>query len=132
MEQLEMILQNCSEVSGVSIEKIKSKDRFRHIVVVRQIYCYIAKKYFSYTLLEIGKSINRDHSSVIHSIELVEKMIELNDPLICSHYEAIMDKLKKERKKEIVFSIMLNDLVDPNTMVEEIQKKYDCIMRVIY
>lgn len=132
MVQLEMIMNICSEVSGVSVEKIKSKDRFRSIVVVRQIYCYIARKYFCYTLLEIGKSVNRDHTSVIHSCELIETMLQLKDPLITQLYEKVMEKLKKERKTEIMVSIMFNDMVNPNAVLHEISTKYDCLVKIIY
>lgn len=132
MKQLNLLLDVCSESLGVPKEKIMGRDRLRPIVVTRQIYAYLARKYFSYGLLEIGKSINKDHTTIIHSIKMVEKMIELNDPIICIPLEKVMDKLRKETKREIKVLITIDDLIDPNIMFHEMSAKYNCIITSIY
>jgi len=67
-----------SEMFNVSTEEIKSKSRKRNIADARFIYCYITKKKLHYTLDVIGKTINRDHSSIVHSIKMV-KILEDQD-----------------------------------------------------
>jgi hypothetical protein len=69
-----------SEASGISIFQMKGKSRKREIVIARQAVCFLASKYFM--LREIGDYLGgRDHSTVIHSRNLVEDMLFMNDPL---------------------------------------------------
>lgn len=70
-KQLEVILQICSEHFGVSVEDIKSRKRYKNCTAPRHSYCYLAKKFTNSSLKGIAKLINRDHTSVIHSIDLV-------------------------------------------------------------
>jgi chromosomal replication initiation ATPase DnaA len=51
--------------SGVDLKLIKSKNRSRDIVRVRREYSIHAHDK-GYTLKEIGRSINRDHTTIIH------------------------------------------------------------------
>jgi len=51
---------------GVEPDDVKGKDRTRHLVIARQIYCYLARTYTRSTLKQIGSIINRDHATVIY------------------------------------------------------------------
>ena len=47
-----------------------TKARNRNLVVARQLAMYFVKKYTCLSLVQIGKLFgNRDHTTVIHSIE---------------------------------------------------------------
>jgi len=70
------ILFKVSLASGVSIEDIKGKSRYVNDVIARQMYCYYAKIKWEFKKARkeeiIGKLINRDRTTVIHSCENVE------------------------------------------------------------
>lgn len=60
-------------------EDILCKSRNRGMVDARQRFCYYAKKYSQESLSKIGFFLNgRDHSTVIHSIESVKKMMDVD------------------------------------------------------
>lgn len=58
--------------------RIDVKSRLRHLVEARHIYCLIARKHTKYTLYEIGREINRDHTSVYHSLKRADEFLKLN------------------------------------------------------
>lgn len=57
--------------SGVSLERIRSENREREVVVAREVAASLLRKQ-GYTLAEIGRMINRSHSNVMHLVEEVE------------------------------------------------------------
>jgi len=72
---------------------LESKSRKKEIVVPRQLAMYIAKELTNSTLEAIGKHFgNRDHTTVLHSINIAERNI-LIDERIKSAYEFITRKL---------------------------------------
>lgn len=65
------------QIFNKSIE-IQSDCRKKEIVYLRKIYCMIASDY-GYTLVNIGKSLNRDHSTVIHSLKSGYDLLETDE-----------------------------------------------------
>lgn len=58
---------------GLTEEDLASKKRTHNIVHARQLCCYLIRKYTKVSKLVIGKVFfNRDHSTVIHSINVIE------------------------------------------------------------
>jgi len=68
-----------SEAAKVDIDKIMGKERFRPYMIPRQLLCYYLRKKYFLTLEAIGKVIGKHHSSVIHSIAVIENMLSIND-----------------------------------------------------
>lgn len=74
---------------------LESKDRHTDVVMLRQIFCYIAKK-IGYYLKSIGAVIgNRDHTTVIHSVNVVTNMLSIKDPFYTMYYESILNDIIK-------------------------------------
>ncbi len=62
---------------GVTPEGLRSKARIKSLTVPRQIAMFIAREYLQMQLVEIGQAFGgRDHSTVIHSVEKVQKQIQ--------------------------------------------------------
>lgn len=57
---------------------LPSKSRKKIHTYPRNMYIYLSRNYSDATLEEIGKSINRNHSTVIYSSEVIEKKIKLD------------------------------------------------------
>nr|WP_317357472.1 chromosomal replication initiator protein DnaA [uncultured Tyzzerella sp.] len=72
----ETILEAVSSHFNVRIEEIKSKKRNQPITNARQVYMYLTRDLLNESLLNIGKTISRDHSTVIHGIEKIEEKIK--------------------------------------------------------
>ena len=129
---LNKILTITSEVCNVPALKMMGRERTRNIVIARQLYCYIATQYFGHTLKETGKGILKDHTTVIHSIRHVKRMIEINDELTILPLQNILSRLKEETKTEIKFHIKFNYGVNPMNVITDLLKMYDCSVNIIY
>jgi hypothetical protein len=71
------------------------RTRRRDVLVYRQIFCYIAReKGYSYS--SIGRQIQKDHATCIHSYRLVSDMLEVRDPITKSIYDKIVQNLIEE------------------------------------
>jgi chromosomal replication initiator protein len=60
----------------LSKNEICSKSRKRCIARPRQIAMYFARRYTESSLEAIGREFNRDHATVLHSINLVKKQLD--------------------------------------------------------
>jgi len=93
--EAQQIVDIVVSVTGVSIEKIMSKDRTLKIAAPRQLICYFLRQHCGMSLKDIGHYMRRDHTSVIHAIRLVKDMICVNDvkyaPLV-SQIETALSK----------------------------------------
>ncbi len=65
---------------------LKSKKRDRELVDLRKIFCTLAKS-MGYTLNQIGKFLgSRDHTTVIHNINMFKSLFETNDAFKSKYY----------------------------------------------
>jgi chromosomal replication initiation ATPase DnaA len=67
------------EVTGVSWERINQPTRQREIMLSRQIFHFLCRKFTSQSLKYIGSLTTRnyDHSSVLNSIEQISYIVDL-------------------------------------------------------
>lgn len=79
----------------VSINEICSKSRKKSITFPRQISMYLARKYTNQPLVDIGKAMNRDHSTVVHSVRVITEQMARNGS-VRGQIELISDKLQKK------------------------------------
>jgi len=77
---------------------IECKHRYREIVELRVIYSFIARR-MNYPFKTIGISINRDHTTIIHSCETFIDLSETCDAFR-EKYLMILDYIKKETNIE--------------------------------
>lgn len=128
--------------SNISISQIKvqvSKElglslnrntRRRDYVYARAIYFKLCREFSHATLTSIGKSVNRDHASVLHGL-FVFDVIALHKDTILSSYTKIRNELLiqsdddlKKYNGENYYKIKYNQLIED---FQELQKKYDLI-----
>ena len=57
---------------------LQSRSRKKIHAFPRNMYVYLSRSFSQATLEEIGKSINRNHSTVIYSSEVIEKKIKID------------------------------------------------------
>jgi len=79
---LEKIQSATSNFFSITLEEMLSPRRSRPLARPRQVAMYLAKKLTTRSLPEIGRKFaNRDHTTVIHAVKTIEKLIENNDEL---------------------------------------------------
>lgn len=69
---IERILNAVSRKYGVSAEDLKSKKKTENIANARHVAIYIIRKEADLSLKEIGRLFNRDHTTVMASINKIE------------------------------------------------------------
>jgi len=82
------VVKIVEEAFDVSIDQIKSKARYAHIRIPRQVLAFLLIKY-GLTTSKAGFIINRDHATVIHSVKVVEDTIDTD-----KDFKKLIEKLK--------------------------------------
>jgi chromosomal replication initiator protein len=78
----ERITRAVSDYYGVQIEALKGQKRDRAIVVPRQIAMFLMREETDVSLLRIGSELGgRDHSTVLHACDKINREIGVNDEL---------------------------------------------------
>lgn len=74
------VLQIVSNATNVSVDDLKSKSRYQHIVEARHIYFNILMCYTDaqITKNEAAAVIDRDHATCIHSVRKCEELNEVD------------------------------------------------------
>lgn len=78
---MESIKKLVSREYRVSLKDMESKSRRHCHVKPRQIAIYLVRRYTDSPLQTIGKSFNRYHATVLHSINTIEKELRHNEAL---------------------------------------------------
>ncbi|MEN8140191.1 MAG: chromosomal replication initiator protein DnaA [Thermodesulfobacteriota bacterium] len=91
----EMIRDFIAGKFRVTINDLQSKSRKRAIAFPRQVAMYLARKHTEYPLSEIGKALNRDHSTVVHSVKTINNKIN-RDGSVRGQLEHLSDQLEKK------------------------------------
>ncbi len=79
---VEYIQEVVAQAWGVTTEGLKSKTRTKMLTVPRQLAMLLCRELLGLQLVEIGNAFgNRDHSTVIHSLDRAHEMIR-NDPQV--------------------------------------------------
>ncbi len=91
---VELIQEKVAELYSLKIEDIKGKKRNRDIAFPRQIAMYLTRHYTDLSLPKIGAKFgNRDHTTVLHAIDKIEKNIK-QDKKIKNKINNLKEKIK--------------------------------------
>ena len=76
---IEEIIKKVSVHFNIKVVDIKSPKRLKAVVLPRQVAMYLARQLTSSSYPEIGERFGgKDHSTIIHAIRKIEKLIEEN------------------------------------------------------
>ena len=91
---IDYIQKTVAEYYHLSPEDLKAKTRKKEIVIARQVAMYFSKDYTNHSLKSIGYHFGgRDHSTVIHAVQSVNDMMDVN-----ANFKSSMEDLKKKLK----------------------------------
>jgi chromosomal replication initiator protein len=91
---IDYIQKTVSEYFHLSADDLKAKTRKKEIVIARQVAMYFSKEYTNHSLKSIGYHFGgRDHSTVIHAVQAVNDMIDVN-----ANFRVSIDDLKEKLK----------------------------------
>uniref|UniRef100_UPI00404806AA chromosomal replication initiator protein DnaA n=1 Tax=Roseivirga sp. TaxID=1964215 RepID=UPI00404806AA len=91
---VDYIQKSVGEYFQISVEDLKDKTRKKEIVIARQVAMYLCKEYTNHSLKSIGYHFGgRDHSTVIHAVQSVSDMMDL-DAKFCHSIEELKKKMR--------------------------------------
>jgi chromosomal replication initiation ATPase DnaA len=85
------IIESVSTYYEIRIDEIKSRKRHAQIVRARHVALYLLREDLRLSLHECGALIGRDHSSVVHAVNLVKQSITPNSIGIYSDKTLVME-----------------------------------------
>jgi L-cysteine desulfidase len=92
LNQIKTFVENYTNLN------ISERSRKRDIVDARAIYFYLARKHTNHSMQVISKSLNMDHTSVIHSIKNIAPVVlKINQSLanLCKNFKEIHSEALK-------------------------------------
>ena len=93
----EAILEFISKYYNVDVDLIKGQQRVREAVGPRQIAMYLIRSMTNLSVVDIGKIFdNRDHSTVLYSIQQVEKKMK-QDPSYAETVKELKTNINSKR-----------------------------------
>ena len=78
MPSPEIIIEETAKCYGVDVSDIMSTSRTAKVTLARQVAMYIIRSLTQLSLPDIGRVFGRDHTTVMHSLEKVEKLMKSN------------------------------------------------------
>lgn len=93
------IIQSTAEFFGIRPDDILGKAQTRDCVLPRQIAMHLCRTLLKMPYVKIGDFFEKDHSTVMSSVKLIQKGIDSDDSEIASNYRAILKNLKNENRE---------------------------------
>jgi chromosomal replication initiator protein len=90
---IEVIQRIVAEFFHIRLADLKSKKRTQHIAFCRQVAMYLCRKITESSFPTIGEHFGRDHSTVIHAFNLIQRRVT-ND----SAFRFSIEKIERELK----------------------------------
>ena len=70
------IIEETGKYYGIDPDMIRGQSRVKELVLARQISMYLIRRITNLSLSDIGKEYGRDHSTVVHSLEKMDKLVK--------------------------------------------------------
>lgn len=72
------------------------KCRQQNLIVARQIYSYFAYYYLKQNSIYIGRTLKKDHSTILHYLTKAKEYIQVQDGMFIRKFKAIEKKITNE------------------------------------
>ena len=90
----ETIIRTTAQAYGFSVEDVLSASRKQPLVLSRQIAMYLCRELTDLSLPKIGDHFNRDHTTVLHSVEKVKRILR-SDRAVFDRVNQLTQELRK-------------------------------------
>ena len=95
----QMVMDAICHVYEISEDRLCTRTRVREVVSARQMYYKVAREYLGMTYTAIAASLRNehkpyDHTTVMHSIRLLNDLISIGDKEVILNHSSVMDYIK--------------------------------------
>ena len=77
--EIQKIIENTSSAYGISIDDVLGDRRQKETILPRHIIMYKLRKELELSFSRIGKVFSKDHTTIIHAYNKIEKMLNENE-----------------------------------------------------
>jgi chromosomal replication initiation ATPase DnaA len=106
MNEWTYVANTVNVILGVDIF---NRRRHRELVEARFIYCHIMRYEFNKTVSSIGRKLNKNHATVLHSLKGFEDLMSLKDKEFREKYNRIINIIQTEY--EVDTSLTEEDII---------------------
>jgi chromosomal replication initiation ATPase DnaA len=106
MNEWTYVANTVNVILGVDIF---NRRRHRELVEARFIYCHIMRHEFNKTVSAIGRRLNKNHATVLHSLKGFEDLMSLKDKEFREKYNRIINIIQTEY--EVDTSLTEEDII---------------------
>lgn len=78
---VEQILKSVATVFQVKVSDLRSSNRTKDIALPRQVAMYLAKEMINESLIMLGASFGKTHSTILHACKNIEKKVATDEQL---------------------------------------------------
>ena len=106
----QLVIDAICHVFEITEEQLCSRRRIREITSARQMYYKVAREHLGMTYTSIGASLRNehrpyDHTTVMHSVSLVNGLMSINDAEIIHQYDQVMSYIRQ--RASVVSTILV-------------------------
>ena len=91
-----VIINAVSEKYGIEVDALLSKKKTKEISYARHIAVYLIRKLIDLSLPDIGKIFNRDHTTIMNSIERIKCELE-DSPQTKKDIDSLIEIIRTKR-----------------------------------
>lgn len=130
---LEFIIKEFSYSKDILL----SKTRKREVVFVRQVFCFLAvkslkeKRYGGISLATIGQYINRDHATVLHSVNTIQDLCDTNKTILNLVLDTQTRFETQVRKRQFTMEAFAKKTTDKFIDYPKVQNKHSILLRAV-
>lgn len=127
--ELKKIIKEETNIDLENKEVLTCRDR--DFVEARGIYYKLLRKYTNMTYLKIGKTVNKNHATVLHAAESFPYWLKQDEGLL-NTYNKIKEKFTKylgyeklDKKLEYNLEMLVDNYLMLKKQYEELKRKYE-------
>lgn len=79
---VDLIMRTVADYYSINVDDLTSKSRRRQVTVPRQIAMYLTREMTGMSLPQIGMAFAKDHSTVVHSCDLIADNLKTSQTMI--------------------------------------------------
>lgn len=132
VKKMDQIAKIVCDYYGVHESAMYSRSRVQKFVKARQVTWYFIRKYLTCSLNDMGTHYERDHTSIIHGLNVISDCMETKSYL----YDDIIDIQelikKSEVNKDVHIDIQVPHGIDWQDIVTDITGKYKSIKYFVH
>jgi chromosomal replication initiator protein len=88
------IIRTTASSFGFSVDDVLSPSRRQPLVMCRQVSMYLCRELTDLSLPKIGEAFNRDHTTVLHSVDKVKRILR-SDRAVFDRVAQLTQDLRK-------------------------------------